>query len=138
MNNLTGDFARALLAATSANERTDDARGRQSHPDCASRLARMERELVQMQVDASEQRSRYEDNLVYLALTASFVRNWMRNEVIATWLVSHRPQFAGVLGRLANDSDFAIASGRLMKLPYALAGAVGSRKKRGNSSIMRQ
>lgn len=84
-----------------------------------------------MQVDAAEQRSRYEDDLVYLALAASFVRNWMRNEVVAAWLYSHHPQFAGVLGRLAKDSDFAIESGRLMKLPYALAGnAVVSRKKR--------
>jgi hypothetical protein len=109
----------ALLAATPANERTDDARGRQSHPDCASRLARMERELVHMQLEAAELRSRYDDDLVHLALAASFVRNWTSNEVVATWLCSHRLKFAVVLGRLAKDSDFAIESGRRMKLPYS-------------------
>ncbi|NYH24211.1 hypothetical protein GGD40_003690 [Paraburkholderia bryophila] len=132
MDNLSGDFARALLAATPANERTDDARGRQSHPDCANRLGRMERELAQMQVEAAEKRSRYEADLVYLALTASFVRNWMNNEVIVSWLESHHPRCAIALARLASKSDFAIEAARPMKLPYALSGgAAGARKKRG-------
>ncbi|WP_306456595.1 plasmid partitioning protein RepB C-terminal domain-containing protein [Paraburkholderia bryophila] len=132
VDNLSGDFARALLAATPANERTDDARGRQSHPDCANRLGRMERELAQMQVEAAEKRSRYEADLVYLALTASFVRNWMNNEVIVSWLESHHPRCAIALARLASKSDFAIEAARPMKLPYALSGgAAGARKKRG-------
>lgn len=130
-NNLSGDFARALLAATPAGERTDDARGRQSHPDCVSRLARIERELAQMQINAAGRRSRYEDDLVYLALTASFVRGWMNNAVVAAWLESHHSEFAGVLGRLATDSDFAIESERVMKLPYAVAGSKVKACKKG-------
>ena len=130
--NLSGDFARALLAATSARERSDDARGRQSHPDCVRRLARMAQELARMQVEAEVKRPRYENELVCLALTAGFVRNWMRNDVVGAWLESHYPQSAGVLDRLAKDSDLAIAPRRPMKLPYAVAKSlVAGRRKRG-------
>lgn len=129
VDNLSGDFARALLAATPPNERVDDARGRQSHPDFAGRLARMEQGLVQMQLEAAELRSHYDDNLFHLALAASYVRGWMRSEVVTTWLSSHRPKFAIVLDRLAKAADFAIEPGRPMRLPYSpAAGPTISRK----------
>lgn len=119
VDNLCGDFARALLAATPSSERTDDARGRQSHPDCAGRLARMEQGLVQIQLEAAELRSHYDNDLFHLALTASYVRGWMRSEVVATWLSSHHPEFAIVLDRLTKAADFAIQPGRQMRLPYS-------------------
>jgi hypothetical protein len=129
VDNLSGDFARALLAATPSSERVDDARGRQSHPDCAARLAGMERGLVQMQLEAAELRSHYDDDLLHLALAASYVRGWMRNEVVTTWLRSHHPKFTIVLDRLANAADFAIEPRRPMRLPYSpLARPAISRK----------
>lgn len=130
VDNLSGDFARALLAATPSNERSDDARGRQSHPDCAGRLARMERGLVQMQFEAAELRSHYDDDLFHLALAASHVRGWMRNEVVTTWLYSHHPEFAVVLDRLVKAADFAIEPGRPMRLPYSPAASPSVSRKR--------
>ncbi|ASL48975.1 hypothetical protein bAD24_p01390 (plasmid) [Burkholderia sp. AD24] len=92
----------------------------------------MAQQLGRMQVEAEDRRPRYENELVCLALTAGFVRNWMRNDVAAAWLESHYPQCAGVLDRLAKDSDLAIASGRPMKLPYAVAKSMAAaRTKRG-------
>ncbi|ASV96810.1 plasmid partitioning protein RepB C-terminal domain-containing protein [Paraburkholderia aromaticivorans] len=136
MDNLSGDFARALLAATPSSERVDDARGRQSHPDCATRLARMERRLIQMQLEAAELRWQYDDDLFHLALAASYVRGWMRNEVVTTWLYSHHPEFAIVLDRLAKAADFAIEPGRPMRLPYSPAAspAISRKDKSGRRS----
>lgn len=121
VDNLCGDFARALLAATPSSERVDDARGRQSHADCAARLAKMEQGLVQMQLEAAQLRSHYDDDLFHLALAASYVRGWMRHEVVTAWLSSHHPEFAIVLERLAKAADSAIEPGRAMKLPYSPA-----------------
>ena len=121
VDNLSGDFARALLAATRSSQRSDDARGRQSHPDCVDQLARIERGLLQMQREAAELRLHHDDNLVHLVLAASVVRDWMTNEVVTTWLHSHYPESAAVLERLAKAADFAIEPGRPMKLPYSPA-----------------
>lgn len=133
VDNLCGDFARALLAATPSSERVDDARGRQSHADFAARLAGMERGLVQMQLEAAELRSHYDDDLFHLALAASYVRGWMRNDVVTTWLRLHHPKFAIVLDRLAKAADFAIEPMRPMRLPYSPAGrsAVSRKGKSG-------
>ncbi|RKF36723.1 plasmid partitioning protein RepB C-terminal domain-containing protein [Paraburkholderia fungorum] len=129
VDNLSGDFARALLAATPSSERADDARGRQSHPDCAGRLARMEQGLVQIQLEAAELRSHYYDDLFHLALAASYVRGWMRNEVVTAWLYSHHQEFAIVLDRLAKTADFAIEAGRPMRLPYSPAASPAISRK---------
>jgi hypothetical protein len=106
------------LAATPCTARADDARGRQSHADCAGRLAGMERGLLQMQRDCAELQSHYDNDLVYLALAASFVRKWMRNEGVASWLHLHHPTFAIALDALVTAADFAVEPGRPMKLPY--------------------
>ncbi|WP_408334405.1 plasmid partitioning protein RepB C-terminal domain-containing protein [Paraburkholderia agricolaris] len=142
VDNLSGDFARALLAATPCGGRADDARGRQSHADCAGRLARTEQGLLQMQRDCAELRSHYNDDLIYLALAASFIRKWMRNEVVASWLHLHHPKFAIVLDALVTAADVAIEPGRPMKLPYSpTSNPAGSRKsslsKRSGSGAKR-
>ncbi|RFU44453.1 plasmid partitioning protein RepB C-terminal domain-containing protein [Paraburkholderia sp. DHOC27] len=118
LDNLSGDFARALLAAMPAAGRSDDARGRQAHADCAGRLAKMERCLVQMQSDARQLRQKHEADLVYLTLVSSFVRTWISSEVVNAWLCSHHPRFAVHLKALVKDADFAILPARPMKLPY--------------------
>jgi hypothetical protein len=90
----------------------------------------MEQGLLQMRRDCAELRSHYDDDLIYLALAASFVRKWMRNEVVASWLHLHHPKFAIVLDALVTAADVAIEPGRPMKLPYApTASAAGARKR---------
>ncbi|MFM0658770.1 hypothetical protein [Paraburkholderia sediminicola] len=82
-----------------------------------------------MQLEAAELRSHYDEDLFHLALAASYVRGWMRNELVTTWLSSHHPKFAIVLDRLAKAADFAIEPRRSMRLPYSpLARPAVSRK----------
>lgn len=117
-DNLSGDFARALLAATPANERLDDARGRQSHPDCVRRLARTVGRLVEVQKEAALLRARNDQNLLCLTLAAGWTRTWIHDEVVAAWLLSHHPKYAAVLRRIVDDADFAVEPQRHMKLAY--------------------
>ncbi|WP_310401846.1 plasmid partitioning protein RepB C-terminal domain-containing protein [Paraburkholderia graminis] len=132
-DNLTGDFARALLAATPASMRIDAAHGHVSHPDCVRRLGRIVQRLTALQQDAECLRSRHDGNLLLLTLAAGWARGWVRDVVIAQWLQARRPDYAAVLERLVQDADYAIVPGRRMKLAYEVAGgmvAVAHRSKR--------
>ncbi|HEX7911690.1 MAG TPA: hypothetical protein VF534_26850 [Paraburkholderia sp.] len=76
-----------------------------------------------MQLSAQELAAGYHDDLLLLALTASFVRGWMRNEVVRLWLQSHYAGHAATLGRMAARSDSARQAKRPMKLSWAPASA---------------
>ena len=131
-DNLSGDFARALLAATPASMRVDAAHGHVSHPDCVRRLGRIVQRLTALQQDAQCLRSHHDGNLLLLTLAAGWARGWVRDAVIAQWLKSRRPDYAAVLERLVQDADYAIVPGRRMKLAYEVAGgtvAVAHRSK---------
>ncbi|WP_310076486.1 plasmid partitioning protein RepB C-terminal domain-containing protein [Paraburkholderia graminis] len=132
-DNLTGDFARALLAATPASMRVDAAHGHVSHPDCVRRLGGIVQRLTALQQDAQCLRSRHDGNLLLLTLAAGWARGWVRDAVIAQWLQARRPDYAAVLEGLVQDADYAIVPGRRMKLAYEVAGgtvAVAHRSKR--------
>lgn len=138
-DNLTGDFARALLAATPASMRVDAAHGHVSHPDCVRRLGRIVQGLTAVQQDAKRLRSRHDGNLLLLTLAAGWARGWVRDAVIAQWLKSRRPDYAAVLEHLVKDADHAIAPGRRMKLAYEVAGgmvAAAHRRKRRKRKCM--
>ena len=131
-DNLTGDFARALLAATPASMRIDAAHGHVSHPDCVRRLGRIVQRLTALQQDAECLRSRHDGNLLLLTLAAGWARGWVRDAVIAQWLKSRRPDCGAMLERVVQDADHAIVPGRRMKLAYEVAGgtvAVAHRSK---------
>lgn len=117
-DNLSGDFARALLAATSARARADDARGRQSHPECVRRLAQMVGRLVEAQREVAILRPRHDQNLLFRTLAAGWTRTWIHDDVVAAWLLTHHPKYAVALRRTVDDADFAIEPQRRMKLAY--------------------
>ncbi|CAB3718448.1 hypothetical protein LMG24238_04667 [Paraburkholderia sediminicola] len=129
-DNCSGDLARALLAATRASQRADDPRGRQSDRHRARLLSRMEKGLTHMQETVRFLTPSYHDDLCCLALAASFVRGWMRDDVVTAWLQSHTPGAATTLGRLVSASETATAPKRRMKLPYAPATQTAYRKRR--------
>jgi len=129
-DNLTGDFARALLAATPASMRVDAAHGHVSPPDCVRRLGRIVQRLTALQQDAECLRSRHDGNLLLLTLAAGWARGWVRDAVIAQWLKSRRPDYAAVLERLVQDADYAIVPGRRMKLAYEVAGGMVAAARR--------
>jgi RepB plasmid partitioning protein len=129
-DNLTGDFARALLAATPASMRVDAAHGHVSHPDCVRRLGGIVQRLTALQQDAQCLRSRHDGNLLLLTLAAGWARGWVRDAVIAQWLKSRRPDYAAVLERVVQDADHAIAPGRRIKLAYEVAGGTAAVARR--------
>ncbi|CAE6957118.1 hypothetical protein R69608_06202 [Paraburkholderia nemoris] len=129
-DNCSGDLARALLAATPASQRADDPRGRQSDRHRASLLCRMEKGLTHIQETVQSLTPGYHDDLYCLALAASFVRAWMRDDVVTAWLQSHTPGAAATLGQLVSASETATAPKRRMKLPYAPATQAAYRKRR--------
>ncbi|MET3244254.1 hypothetical protein ABIE53_000999 [Burkholderia sp. OAS925] len=104
-DNLTGNFARALLAATPASMRIDAAHGHVSHPDCVRRMARIVQRLTALQQDAERLRSRHNGNLILLTLAAGWARGWVRDAVIAQWLKSRRPDYAAMLERVVQDAE---------------------------------
>jgi len=117
-DNCSGDLARALLAATAASLRVDDPRGRQSDCKSARLLSAMEKGLVRMQDAARTQMSGYHEDLYCLALTASFVRGWICDDVVSAWLQLHYPGTTCALVQLASVSDMATIPKRPMRLPY--------------------
>ena len=129
-NNCSGDLARALLAATPASQRADDPRGRQSDRHRARLLSGMEKGLTRMQETVRSMTPGYHDDLYCLALSASFVRGWMRDGVVTAWLQSCAPGAAATLSRLVSASETATAPKRRMKLPYAPATQAAYRKRR--------
>jgi len=120
-DNCSGDLARALLAATPASQRADDPRGRQADRHRAKLLSGMEKGLTSMQDKVRSMTPSYHEDLYCLALTASFVRSWMRDDVVAAWLQSHAPGAATALVHLVSASETAAVPKRRMKLPYAPA-----------------
>ncbi|WP_144138105.1 hypothetical protein [Paraburkholderia sp. BCC1884] len=117
-NNCSGDFARALLAATPASQRADDPRGRQSDSERVRLLSGLESGLVRMQLTGRSLKPAFNDDLYYLALTASFVRGWMGDEDVRTWIEAHYPGNAVTLKQLVSASEAATVPKRPMKLPY--------------------
>ncbi|CAD6562259.1 hypothetical protein LMG28727_07700 [Paraburkholderia kirstenboschensis] len=137
-DNLTGDFARALLAATPADRRIDDGHLCRSSPDCTRALARIVIRLAAAQKDAERLRADHDSNLVFLTLAAGWVRTWIRDDVIGQWLTSREPAYLAALKGIVDEADSAIAPRRQMKLPYEPAAGVaatsaGKRRKKRRS-----
>jgi len=132
-DNLTGDFARALLAATPADRRADNGRLCRSSPDGTSALVRIVNKLAAAQENAEALRADHDANLLFLTLAAGWTRTWIRDDVIGQWLASRLPAHLAALKGIVHEADFAIAPRRHMKLPYdAVAGtaATSTRKRR--------
>ena len=122
--NLSGDFARALLAATPASKRIDHGHSAQLNSDSARQLRRTVQKLTAAQRDAEALRAYHHENLFFLTLAAGWTRTWIHDEVIADWLTSRHPEYAVVLKRTVSQADAALAPGRHMKLAYEVAAGI--------------
>ncbi|WP_175773457.1 hypothetical protein [Paraburkholderia phenazinium] len=128
-NNFGGDFARGLLAATPRVKRIATDQGRRSREDGARRLARVERQLLEMLERARNLESVHFDTLVYLAVAGSAVRSWMVNKEVVAWLGARYPRDGATLMRIAGNADYAKEAKRPMKLPYGRERVLASKKK---------
>jgi hypothetical protein len=130
-HNFSSGFAQAILAATPADQTIPSARAkRQCSEDNVRLLARMERELTNLQSKAAEVEEAYGVDHLHLALASSYVSSWMRNAEIAAWLHHRYPDYASQLERAASEADKARPAKRTMKVPFPNDGQGTMQKKR--------
>ncbi|MGF6900378.1 hypothetical protein [Paraburkholderia sp. GAS348] len=124
VDNLTGDFAHALLAATPEGMRVTVARSERVDSSRARSFARIEKRLMGLHAKNQMLSAGHNDNLRYLAVCASYVRGWTHNRHIVAWLRLHYPVHAASLEQIAQEADCAKEPKRAMKLPYPTESAL--------------
>ncbi|CAH2913460.1 MAG: hypothetical protein CPSOU_2277 [uncultured Paraburkholderia sp.] len=127
--NLSGDFARALLAATPPAKRIDHGHSAQLNPASARQLGRTVEKLTAAQRDVEALLAHHHENLVFVTLAAGWARTWIHDEVIADWLASRHPEYAAVLDRAVSQADISMAPGRHMKLAYEVVTGIVATSK---------
>jgi hypothetical protein len=129
VGNLTGDFARALLAATPEGMRATVARSQRVDNSHARSFARIEKRLMGLHTKNQMLSAGHNDNLRCLAVCASYVRGWTHNRHVLAWLRLHYPVHAASLEQIAEEADCAKEPKRAMKLPYARDRTPGATKE---------
>jgi hypothetical protein len=119
VDNFTGDFAFALLAATPVDERSDVVQIRRTNIQRIRKFARIEKRLFRLQARIGILSANHADNLVHLVVCITFVRSWIRNPDVLAWLRVRYPRHAVVLERIVATADATKLPGRPMKLPYS-------------------
>ncbi|MFM0367845.1 hypothetical protein [Paraburkholderia aspalathi] len=131
VDDITGDFAHALLAATPENMRTVVVR-RQRFDDSRKRsFAKLEKLLTDLQGKNQTLSVAHNANLTYLAVCCSYVRGWAHCYDVLSWLHKRYPLYAASLERITRETDCAKQPKRTMKLPYARDRTADSPKKTG-------
>jgi hypothetical protein len=86
LDNFTGDFAFALIAATPVEERSDVGQNKRIDIRRKSKFARIEKQLICLQARIGILSPSQADILVHLAVCISFVRSWIRHPDLLAWL----------------------------------------------------
>ncbi|MFM0204694.1 hypothetical protein PQR53_33195 [Paraburkholderia fungorum] len=119
VDNFTGDFACALLAATPAGERSCVVQTQRSDILRMRSFARSEKRLIGLHARSQVLCVSHADNLVGLAVCISFVRTWIRSPDVLAWLRVAHPHHLASLERIVGAADAAREPGRPMKLPFS-------------------
>ncbi|MFM0732863.1 hypothetical protein PQQ52_20515 [Paraburkholderia sediminicola] len=130
VDNYTGDFAHALLAATPEDHRAVVSRVRRCDRNRTRRFERIEKRLIGLQRKNHALSAGHNVNLLYLAVCGSYIRSWVQNYDVIAWLQVLYPLHAASLERIAREADDATEPKRAMKLPYARTKTVCSTTKR--------
>lgn len=117
-NNFSGDLARTLLLATPRDGQKQDGRAFKFDIRRQRRLARLEKRLIVLQAKAAAFAQDHSENLLYLALCSSYIRGWVQDNVVSTWLHMHCPSHATYIAQFVSDANEAKEPKRPMKLPY--------------------
>jgi hypothetical protein len=129
VDNVTGDFAHALLAATPDSMRTTVARSQRVDSRRTQSFATIEKRLLGLLRRNEILSAGHNGNLHYLAVCVSHVRGWTHNGHVLAWLRLHYPIHAASLKQIAEEADCAKQAKRPMKLPYACDRTAGPTKK---------
>ena len=119
VDNVTGDFAHALLAGTPDGMRANVTRSQRVDNSRVKSFARIEKRLLGLHVKNQILSARHSGNLNYLAVCISYIRGWTHNRHVLAWLRLHHPIHAASLEKIAEKADCAKEPRRAMKLPYA-------------------
>lgn len=107
-NNVTGQFAKALLAATPDQQlvkpRAKSAAGGAS----IEHLARMERELARLQVQVKSVEDSYGVDNLHLTVARGYVRSLLGNARLVRWISQHRPEYLAELQAIAEVESLSL------------------------------
>jgi ParB-like chromosome segregation protein Spo0J len=93
-NNFTTAYARALLAATPRDQLLNSARTKQISGVSAEQMARMEREMANLQRDLKLVEDSYGGDVLHLVLARSYLAKLFSNPNVAKYLDRDQPDIA--------------------------------------------
>jgi hypothetical protein len=102
-NNFSAGFARALLAATPENQLVErrTAKSNGSTTVTSEQIARMERELVNLQSQIKSFEETYGVDNLHLTVAKGYVCKLLANARVVRWLSQHRHEYLGELQAIA-------------------------------------
>lgn len=90
--NFTVVFAKAMLAATPEDQLVHVPAKRPTSVS-SEQMARMERELVGLQMQVKSVEDRYGVDTLHLTVARAYVRTLLGNDRIVRWIAQHRPEY---------------------------------------------
>jgi hypothetical protein len=93
-NNFTTAYARALLAATPRDQLVNSAKPKQISGVSAEQMARMEREMANLQRDLKLVEDSYGGDVLNLVLARGYLAKLFSNSTVAKYLDRHQPDIA--------------------------------------------
>jgi ParB-like chromosome segregation protein Spo0J len=94
VNNFTTAYARALLAATPRDQLMNSAKAKQISGVSAEQMARMEREMANLQRDLKLVEDSYGGDVLSLVLARGYLAKLFSNATVAKYLDRHQPDIA--------------------------------------------
>jgi ParB-like chromosome segregation protein Spo0J len=101
-NNFTTAYARALLAATPRDQLLGSAKAKRITGVSAEQMARMEREMANLQRDLKLIEDSYGGEVLNLVLARGYLAKLFSNPTVAKYLDRHQPDIAGELRDLTD------------------------------------
>jgi len=105
-NNFTVVFAKAMLAATPESHLVAVPAKRPASVS-SEQIARMERELVGLQMQVKSVEDRYGVDTLHLTVARAYIRTLLGNDRIVRWISQHRPEYLNELQAIGEIETIA-------------------------------
>ncbi|HBY9539989.1 TPA: ParB N-terminal domain-containing protein [Klebsiella aerogenes] len=101
LNNFSKKFALSLLHTTTDDMLNNPKDSKLVDQDTARNFARMEREMIAMEMKSKQLESIYGTNNLKLAVIISHIKSLLSNYAILNWLVDNNPEYLKQLKKIA-------------------------------------
>lgn len=101
LNNFTKKFALSLLHTTTEDMLVNPKDSKLVEQDTARNFARMEREMIAMEMKSKQLESIYGTNNLKLAVIISHIKSLLSNYAVLNWLVDNRPEYLKQLKKIS-------------------------------------